>query len=209
VSLFTDWQKKRINEVWLKHRMENGKSFDAPPEFYGAKRAHEESASDRGTLRRKIAPSRWACPAHGTTGCRHFRMGFTPSAGKELQAEYFCGAQETRLMRSLPLKSCTTRFGPHLLITEIRTIAADNFWMSPLPTTRDSVTIHFTLKPDWPAVSKLLPVIEKELAPFHGAPPTGEKLFTMVPAHLDSLYEKTAGVYGVEQEVRPRGKVSQ
>jgi len=39
VSLFTDWRSESINEVWLKSRMENGKGFDAPQEFYGAKRA--------------------------------------------------------------------------------------------------------------------------------------------------------------------------
>jgi hypothetical protein len=39
------------------------------------------------------------------------------------------------------------------------------------------VTIHFTWKQDWPAVSKLLPVIEKELAPFQARPHWG-KLFT-------------------------------
>lgn len=51
--------------------------------------------------------------------------------------------------------------------------------------------IHFTWKQDWPAVSKLLPVIEKELGPFHVScvPPLG-KLFTISPAQLHSRYEK-------------------
>src|SRR5262249_33334266 len=39
VSLFTDWQKKRINEVWIKRSIEEGDASDAPPEFYGAKLA--------------------------------------------------------------------------------------------------------------------------------------------------------------------------
>src|SRR6266403_378584 len=39
VSLFTDWQNQRINEVWIKSRMEEGQAFDATPEFFGAKRA--------------------------------------------------------------------------------------------------------------------------------------------------------------------------
>src|SRR4030095_4161482 len=39
VSLFTDWQKQRINEVWIKSRTEPGQAFDAQPEFFGAKRA--------------------------------------------------------------------------------------------------------------------------------------------------------------------------
>jgi xylitol oxidase len=40
VSLFTDWQSKRINEVWIKSRvLGEGQVFDATPEFFGAKRA--------------------------------------------------------------------------------------------------------------------------------------------------------------------------
>ena len=51
----------------------------------------------------------------------------------------------------------------HLLISEIRAIAADDLWLSPCYE-QPCVTIHFTWKQDWPAVRKLLPVIEK-LAP--------------------------------------------
>jgi alditol oxidase len=39
VSLFTDWQKQRVNEVWLKSQMEPGTAFDAKPEFFDAKLA--------------------------------------------------------------------------------------------------------------------------------------------------------------------------
>src|SRR6185312_14788198 len=35
VSLFTDWQKQRINEVWIKCRDGYGKKFAAPKEFFG------------------------------------------------------------------------------------------------------------------------------------------------------------------------------
>jgi xylitol oxidase len=94
--------------------------------------------------------------------------------------------------------------GAHLLITEIRTIAADNFWMSPCYK-QDCVTIHFTWKPDWPAVSKLLPVIERELAPFQARPHWG-KLFTMTPARLHSLYEKLPEFAALAKKYDPQGK---
>ncbi len=45
---------------------------------------------------------------------------------------------------------------PHLFITEFRTIAADELWMSPAYK-QDSMAIHFTWKPEWPEVKKLLP----------------------------------------------------
>src|SRR6185369_17801074 len=77
---------------------------------------------------------------------------------------------------------------PHLMISEIRTIAADNLWMSPAYK-QPCVAIHFTWKQDWPSVQALLPVIERELAPFEARPHWG-KLFTMSPNRLRSLYKK-------------------
>jgi alditol oxidase len=130
-------------------------------------------------------------------------MGFTPSAGKELQAEYFV-PHKNAVDAILAVEKLRDQVGPHLLITEIRTIAADNFWMSPCRN-QDSVTIHFTLKPDWLAVSKLLPVIERELAPF-GARPHWGKLFTMEPARLDSLYEKLPEFLALARKYDPEGK---
>jgi len=36
VSLFTDWQKERINELWIKSRMDSAHRFEAKPIFFGA-----------------------------------------------------------------------------------------------------------------------------------------------------------------------------
>ena len=202
VSLFTDWQKKRINEVWLKSRMDNGKSFDAPAEFYGAKRA-TRNMHPIAELSAENCTEQMGVPGPWYDRLPHFRMGFTPSAGKELQAEYFV-PRKNAVDAILAVEKLHEQVGPHLLITEIRTIAADNFWMSPC-LNQDSVTIHFTLKPDWPAVSKLLPVIERELAPF-GARPHWGKLFTMTPARLDSLYEKLPEFLALARKYDPQGK---
>ena len=106
----------------------------------------------------------------------HFRMGFTPSAGKELQSEYFVPRSQA-VEAILALEKMRDQITPLLMITEIRTIAADRLWMSPCYE-RDSVAIHFTWKPDWPSVKRLLPVIEKALGPFEVRPHWG-KLFTM------------------------------
>ena len=202
VSLFTDWQNKRINEVWLKSRMDNGKSFDAPAEFYGAKRA-TRNMHPIAELSAENCTEQMGVPGPWYDRLPHFRMGFTPSAGKELQAEYFV-PRKNAVDAILAVEKLHDQVGPHLLITEIRTIAADNFWMSPCRN-QDSVTIHFTLKPDWPAVSKLLPVIERELAPF-GARPHWGKLFTMAPARLDSLYEKLPQFLALARKYDPQGK---
>ena len=80
------------------------------------------------------------------------------------------------------------RVSPHLQISEIRTIAADELWMSPCYR-RDSVAIHFTWRKDWLAVRPLLPLIESQLAPFEARPHWG-KLFTMGGSELRAIYPR-------------------
>ena len=186
VSLFTNWQKKRINEVWLKHRIEDGREVNAPPDFFGAKRA-TKNLHPIAELSAENCTEQMGVPGPWYERLPHFRMGFTPSAGKELQSEYFVPRRHA-VEAILAVERLNEQVSPHLLITEIRTIASDDLWMSPCYK-QPSVTIHFTWQQDWPAVRKLLPVIEKELSPFKPRPHWG-KLFTIPPAELKSAYEK-------------------
>lgn len=202
VSLFTDWQKQRINEVWLKSRMDQGKAEDPPPEFFGAKRA-TRNLHPIAELSAENCTEQMGVPGPWYERLPHFRMGFTPSAGKELQSEYFVPRQHA-VEAILAVERLRDQVGPHLLITEIRAIAADELWMSPCYK-QPCVTIHFTWKQDWPAVSKLLPVIEKELAPFDPRPHWG-KLFTISPAQLHSCYEKLPEFIKLSRKFDPQGK---
>ena len=93
---------------------------------------------------------------------------------------------------------------PHLMISEIRTVAADTFWLSPCYK-QPCATIHFTWKPDWPAVRKLLPVIERELSPFKAKPHWG-KLFSASPTQLRSIYEKLPDFIQLSRKLDPKGK---
>ncbi len=60
----------------------------------------------------------------------HFKMNFTPSSGKELQSEYFI-PRENSYKAILAVSKMQKLISPHLLISEIRTIKEDHFWMSP------------------------------------------------------------------------------
>jgi len=133
----------------------------------------------------------------------HFRMGFTPSAGKELQAEYFVSRRHA-VEAILAIERLRNQVGPHLMISEIRTIAEDNLWMSPCYK-EPRVTIHFTLKPDLPAVRRLLPVIERELAAFDARPHWG-KLFTFSPEKLHSTCHKLPEFIQFCKHYDPNGK---
>jgi alditol oxidase len=202
VSLFTDWQKQRINEVWLKIRLDDSKSADAPQEFYGARRA-TKNLHPIAELSAENCTEQMGVPGPWYERLPHFRMGFTPSAGKELQSEYFIPRQHA-VEAILAVEKLRDQVSPHLMISEIRTIAADDLWMSPCYK-RDNVALHFTWKPDWPAVRALLPAIEKELAPFQPRPHWG-KLFTLSPAQLRSGYEKLGDFVELCRRYDPKGK---
>ena len=202
VSLFTDWQNQRISEVWIKSRDKEGQAFDASSEFFGAKRA-TKNLHPIAELSAENCTEQMGVPGPWYERLPHFRMGFTPSAGKELQSENFVPRKHA-VEAILAVERLRDQVGPHLMISEIRTIAADNLWLSPCYG-RPCVSIHFTWKQDWPAVRKLLPVIEKELAPFKVRPHWG-KLFTMSAADLKSTYEKSPDFIRLSKKYDPQGK---
>jgi xylitol oxidase len=202
VSLFTDWQKRSFSEVWLKSRVEEGQAFEAAPEFFGAKRA-TRNLHPIAELSAENCTEQMGVPGPWYERLPHFRMGFTPSAGKELQSEYFVPRQHA-VEAILAVERQREQISPHLMISEIRAIAADNLWMSPCYE-QQCVTIHFTWKQDWPAVRKLLPVIEKELAPFKARPHWG-KLFTVSPAELKTIYKKLPEFIALSKKYDPQGK---
>ena len=205
VSLFTDWQKQRLNEVWIKSRVEEGKAFNATPEFFGAKLA-TKNLHPIAELSAENCTEQMGVPGPWYERLPHFRMGFTPSAGKELQSEYFVPRQHA-MEAILAVERLRDQVGPHLLISEIRAIAADDLWMSPCYK-QACVTIHFTWKQEWDAVSKLLPVIERELAPFKARPHWG-KLFTTSPEQLKSIYGKLPEFVADGQAIRSARQVPQ
>jgi alditol oxidase len=202
VSLFTDWQKPRFNEVWIKSRTDQEPKFEAAPVFYEAKLA-TRNLHPIAALSAENCTEQMGVPGPWFDRLPHFRMGFTPSAGKELQSEYFV-PRRNAIDAILAVERLHEMVSPHLLITEIRTVAADNFWMSPCYK-QPCVTIHFTWKQDWPAVSKVLPVIERELTPFHVRPHWG-KLFTMSREQLQGNYEKLPEFVALCKQFDPQGK---
>jgi xylitol oxidase len=186
VSLFTTWQDNRIAQVWIKDKAANGQKATIAPDFYGAKPADKnmhpiEANSAENCTEQLGVPGPWY------ERMPHFKMNFTPSNGAELQTEYFVprdrGYEAIRAVQAL-----SDKIAPHLYITELRSIAEDDLWMS-MAYKRDSLAIHFTWKPETPAVMALLPEIEAKLAPFD-ARPHWAKLFTVPPATLASRYPK-------------------
>lgn len=176
VSLFTDWQNRRATQVWVKDRAD----AEFPDEFFGAKRASRNLHPLPG-FSAEHCTEQMGVPGPGCERLPHFRMNFTPSGGDELQSEYFV-ARNDGYQAILAVEELRDRITPHLFITELRTIGADDLWMSTCYQ-RPSLSIHFTWRPEWEAVRNLLPAIEQKLEPFD-ARPHWAKLFIMSPSHL-------------------------
>ena len=202
VSLFTDWQNHRATQVWIKRRVEPGESFEFAPEFYGAKLATRKLHPLAGHSAENCT-EQMGIPGPWYERLPHFRINFTPSSGAELQSEFFV-PRDRGYEAILAVEKLKDRIGPHLFISELRTIDTDHLWMS-TAYQRPSMAIHFTWKPEWPAVKQLLPVIEAQLAPFD-ARPHWAKLFTMAPSRLKSLYAKLPDYQELLKHYDPRGK---
>ncbi len=202
VSLFTDWQSDSINEVWIKSRVEEAVDYSRKPEFFGA-RAATKNMHPIAANSAENCTEQMGVPGPWYKRMPHFKMGFMPSNGRELQSEYFVPRSQA-VEAMLAVSRLSKQIGPHLFISEIRTIAADELWMSPCRK-QDSVAIHFTWKQDWDAVSKLLPQIEKELEPFNLRPHWG-KLFAMPAKKLASRYEMLADFRKLAAIYDPKGK---
>jgi alditol oxidase len=202
VSLFTDWQNHRATQVWIKRRVEAGAGPKFDAEFFGAKQATKKLHPLTGHSAENCT-EQMGIPGPWYERLPHFRMNFTPSSGAELQSEYFV-PRERGYEAILAVEELRDHVTPHLLISELRTVEADDLWMSPCYK-QPSMTIHFTWKPEWPAVQKVLPLIEEKLAPFH-AKPHWAKLFTMQPARLQSMYKKLPDYRALLKQYDPSGK---
>jgi xylitol oxidase len=202
VSLFTDWQNHRATQVWIKSRVEPGRSFEMAPEFYGATVAKKKLHPLAGHSAENCT-DQLGIPGPWYERLPHFRMNFTPSSGAELQTEYLVprarGWEAIRAVEAL-----RDSITPHLFITELRTIDADALWMS-TAYQRSSLAIHFTWKPEWPQVKAVLPRIEAALEPFAARPHWG-KLFTMPGSHIQPRYERLADFLALVKHYDPSGK---
>ena len=201
VSLFTDWRDKKISEVWVKQKVD-GDPILMDSDFYGATAA-TKNIHPILALSAESCSEQMGVPGPWYDRLPHFKMEFKPSAGEELQSEFFV-PRKNAVEAINALEALNEQIFPHLFISEIRTIAADDFWMSPCYH-QDSVAIHFTWKPHTKEVMELIPKIEGTLAAFNGKPHWG-KLFTMNPKALQQQYEKYPDFLELTKKYDPERK---
>ncbi len=203
VSVFTGWQGGRHRQVWLKHREGDPETFTAGRPWHGARPA------DGPRHPVPAMPAATTTPQGGVPGpwherLPHFRLGFTPSSGTELQTEYLLPRQAA-VPAIEALSGLGELFAPVLQISEIRTVAADEAWLS-TAYRQDSVALHFTWILDTGAVLPVIAAVERELVPL-GARPHWGKVSGMAPEAVRARYPRWDDFRALARSLDPAGKL--
>jgi len=202
VSIFSRWtDRDRADQLWVKTRA-GGPALD------------DELLARLGTSPATVprhpilgAPAEACTPQLGRPGpwherLPHFRLAFTPSAGEELQSEYLVPRRDA--VRAIEaVRALADRIAPLLLVNEIRTVAADELWLSPAYG-EPVVGLHFTWRRDQPAVEALLPVIEAALP--ETARPHWGKLSTLDPAEIRHRFPRWDDFAALAHRMDPAGR---
>lgn len=202
VSLFTDWTGPRFNQVWVKRVVEAGETYAPPGELLGARRAAGPlhpipGASPVNCTEQLGVPGPWH------ERLPHFRLEFTPSSGEELQAEYLI-PREHAVAALQAVAALRDQIAPLLQVSEVRSIAADDLWLSPCYR-QACVGLHFTWVRDWAQVQRLLPVVEAALRPFAPRPHWG-KLFSVEADEVQARYPRLPDFRDLMRRYDPNGK---
>ena len=172
VSVFTSFRRPGLlDSVWRKRRMDQAPGDDS---VWGG-RAADHAVHPILGLDASPATEQLGRPGPWHERLTHFRSAFTPSVGDEIQSELL-------LPRSAlgdawtDLCDGSHRFADALQVMEVRTVAADDLWLSPFRE-RDSVAVHLTWVSDQSRVRPALAALEEILAPYDPRPHWG-KVFT-------------------------------
>ena len=198
VSIFTRWGET-IEQVWVKNRT------DEPDRVAGDLFGAVAATVNRHPIV-ELDPTP-CTPQLGRPGLwsdrlPHFRMGYTPSSGEEIQSEYLLPRRHA-IAAIEAVRTLAASIRPLLLVSEIRRVAADQLWMS-MNYQEDSVAIHFTWKREPDAVQQIVAQIEHALTPFEARPHWG-KVFLADAAVIAPLYRHHADFIRLLERLDPRG----
>ena len=199
VSLFPTWRKDDCESVWVKHVVhehEPNPSVDLTLFNATLVEDHVWDPSDR-----YLTPTNSVGPWHQRLP--HFYFKDADLEGDELQSEYFVARQHA----AEALKATAgfrEQLEPINMLGEIRTVAADDLWLS-TAYGQDVVAIHFNWHKDWEGVCEFLPKFEEALAPFEPRPHWG-KLFELSPGQVQARYPRLDDFRDLAKDLDPDGK---
>ncbi len=196
VSIFTTWGDPAHDLVWAK----SDTGTTGWVEERGGRPVGDDIHLGRIRTVDNTTPRGSAGPWH--TRLPHFRADALPSDGDEIQSEYFVPLTDAAEALAA-VRAVAPSFDAQLLVTELRTVAADGLWLSPAYR-RDVLAIHFTWRNDTDGVLAVLPHIEAALAPFDARPHWG-KAFTMPGDRVLATLPRAEEFLAVAREADPRG----
>lgn len=161
VSLFTKWQNpKSLEKLWIKSVVQDpGEEF--PPMLYGGALSNKNLHPVSGGPSERCTPQCGvACSAN--YALPHFLGEETPSSGDEIQTEFFVPRSKISEAIQALLNNGYLFTDDIIHISEVRTIAADNHWMSPF-FEQESVGIHFTWKNEPEKLASVIPQVQEIL----------------------------------------------
>ena len=207
VSIFTRWSSSEAaDQLWVKQRVpsdaDGAARRDALVERLGARQASVPRHPILG-MPADACTAQLGEPGPWFERLPHFRLDFTPSAGEELQSEYLVPRADA-VAALETLRSLAARIAPLLQVCEVRTVRADELWLSPAYRA-DVVGLHFTWVRDQPAVEALLPVIEAAL-PSTARPHWG-KLFALPADELRGRYPRFDDFAALRARFDPAGRL--
>lgn len=200
VSLFTDFGES-VNQVWLKSRVHPDRAVPLRDDVLGAVPA-TRMLHPVSTLAPVNCTQQLGVPGPWADRLPHFRMDEPPASGNEVQSEYMVPRRHA-VAALRAVREVADVIRPHLWISEIRTVAADDLWLSTAYGV-DTVGIHFSWKNDLEAVARVLPIVEEALAPFEPRPHWG-KMFNATVSELEARYERMSDFRRLVERLDSRG----
>lgn len=197
VSYFTDWGSEQVGNLWCKFR-----DNEVIPESVGGSNRADKKYHPIAAVDPEACTEQLGVPGHWHERLSHFKLEFTPSVGEEIQSEFFIHRKDAPAAIDA-LSKLGSEITPLLWITELRTIAADDLWLSGAYQ-RDTLGIHFT----WKKLDEIFSVIEKvetALRPFNYRPHWG-KVFTTDAAYLKTVYPKLSEFKALTEALDPTSK---
>jgi alditol oxidase len=198
VSVFTRWGED-VEQVWVKSRV-TAAPEEVRDDLFGAVASTVDRHPIIGLDAVNCTPQ-LGVPGLWSDRLPHFRMGFTPSKGEEIQSEFFV-ARDRAVAAIEAMRGLGERLEPLLLVSEIRTMAADELWLSP-QYRQDTAALHFTWKREPEAVARALADVEAALRPLAARPHWG-KAFVARAAEIAPLYERLPDFVALMDRLDPR-----
>jgi xylitol oxidase len=200
-SLMTSWSGETVSRLWIKTRLIDGRPLEVSAAHLGARPASTPLAVSPGDS--PVALTLFGIPGPWSERLIHLPPDQELGPREQIQSEYLLPRANAPAAFA-KLRAMSDRIDPHLFVSEIRTMAGDELWLSPAYG-GDTVAIHFTWKREPDAVAPLTAEIEEMLLPLGGRPHWGKVIHTPA-ARLAPLYPRMQAFRDLARSYDPNGK---